>query len=260
MNLKIISLNINGLRKKIEIIDTQFTDIDILCLQETKLNNQLILNKLLKNFNEYHFIDHNAMGQKGVSMLFNPKINVKHVEEIVLNNNFGRVCLATIIHNNHEIYIINIYAHHISNIKDTKKIEQKKKFYDELIAIVNKYKNKNLIILGDFNANKNKNEECLNNTYTKPPPGFSDIEIKIYNNFLEKTKLTNLYKYNGIYSFYSQRTKEKFIMFKHNKGLTVDTIMINSSFSTLIKKYHFEIFNKYYQLSDHLPLYLEIIF
>ena len=162
--------------------------------------------------------------------------------------------------NNIDIYIINLYAQHISNIKDTKKIHIKQLFYDSLIDYVNHFKNKNLFILGDFNANKNRDQEFICPTYHKPPPGFNDIEMKIYNNFLNKTKLINLYKFNGIYSYYSQRTKEKYLMFKHNKGLTVDSIMLNHTFFKHLNTSSFDILKNFYQLSDHLPLLLCIIF
>ena len=73
MELKIISLNINGIRNKVDYIDTYFTDIDILCIQESKLNHKLASSKLFKNFIDYHFIDNKLPGQKGISFLFNNK-------------------------------------------------------------------------------------------------------------------------------------------------------------------------------------------
>jgi exodeoxyribonuclease III len=258
MNLKIISLNINGLRHKAEFIEKHFKNIDIICLQESKLNNLLIKQKLFKNFNEYHFIDPHTLGQYGVSILYNHKIILKHLNEIIINDNFGRIALMEFIFNNHNITLINIYAHHISDITNSYKIKQKIAFYKKLITLVNKYKHTNLIILGDFNANKDKTNDFICNTYKNTPPGFFDIELKIYNQFLDKTNLINLYNFTGTYSYYSQRTRQKYIMFKHNKGLTVDAIMINNKFKNIIKKYHFEILKKFYTLSDHLPLYLEV--
>jgi exonuclease III len=182
------------------------------------------------------------------------------VEEVVLNNNYGRMCIANIVINNKDVYIVNLYAQHISNIKDTKKIHIKQHFYESLTDLINSFNNKNLIILGDFNANKSREKEFICPTYKKPPPGFYDIEMKIYNTFLENTKLINLYKFNGIYSYYSQRTKEKYIMFKHNKGLTVDSIMINNKLFNILNNTFFEILKKFYILSDHLPLYANLVF
>ena len=137
-----------------------------------------------------------------------------------------------------------------------------KKLYQIKQKYVNNFKNKYLIILGDFNANKNRELEYICTSYKKqhPPPGFNDIEIKIYNNFLNNTKLINLYQFNGIYSYYSQRTKEKYIMFKHNKGLTVDSIMINHKLFKYLNTYSFDILKNFYQLSDHLPLLLILNF
>ena len=260
MNLKIISLNINGLRHKSEYIDKYFKNIDIICLQENKLNNILVKQKLFKNFNEYHFIDPYTQGQYGVSILYNNKIILKFINEIVINNNYGRVAIMEFEYNKYNIIIINIYAHHISDINNKNRIKEKINFYKKLINLVNKFKNKNLILLGDFNANKDKSLENICPSYKITPPGFYDIELNIYNKFLAKTNLINLYKYNGVYSYYSQRTRQKYIMFKHNKGLTVDAIMVNNKFKNIIIKYHFEILNKYYTLSDHLPLYLELQF
>jgi hypothetical protein len=264
MNIKIISLNINGIRQKTQLIDDKFIDYDILCIQESKLNEKIVKINLFKNFTDFHFIDINKQGQKGVSFLFNnnsinnKKFSIKSVNEIVLNNNLGRICICNILFNNYDIFIINLYAQHISNIKDIEKINNKKKFYLELSQLINTYKNKHLIVLGDFNANKNRSEEFIYKNHTKIPPGFNDIEMIIYNDFLNKTKLQNLYTYYGIYSFYSQRTKEKYIMFKHNKGLTVDAIMINNHISKIIKNYKFNILDKFYTLSDHLPLLITL--
>ena len=160
-------------------------------------------------------------------------------------------------------YRVNIYLFSLSffdNDERIKIIKEKINFYKELVILVNKFKHKNLILLGDFNANRDKTIENICPSYKTTPPGFYDIELQIYNQFLIKTNLINLYKYNGIYSYYSQRTRQKYVMFKHNKGLTVDAIMINNKFKHIIKKYHFEILKKYYTLSDHLPLYLELQF
>ena len=85
---------------------------------------------------------------------------------------------------------------------------------------------------------------------------FTFDESLIINN----TKLINLYQFNGIYSYYSQRTKEKYIMFKHNKGLTVDSIMINHKLFKYLNTYSFDILKNFYQLSDHLPLLLILNF
>ena len=260
MNLKIISLNINGLRYKADYIDKYFKHIDIICLQENKLNNILVKHKFFKNFNEYHFNDPNTQGQYGVSILYNNKIILKFINEIVINNNYGRAAIIEFEYNNQNITIINIYAQHISDITNKDKIKLKINFYKKLITIIHQLKHQNLIVLGDFNANKNKTIEYMAPSYKITPPGFYDIELYIYNQFLTKTNLINLYKYNGIYTYYSQRTRQKYIMFKHNKGLTVDAIMINNKFKHIIKKYHFEILKKYYTLSDHLPLYLELQF
>jgi exodeoxyribonuclease III len=267
-DFKIISLNINGLRQKIDFIDENFIHIDVLCIQESKLNHHLANTKLFKNFTDFHITDSTLPGQKGVSFLFNNKsiknnkIQIKNVEEIILDDNHGRLCLCNLLINNiYDIYIINIYAHHISNIKDNIKIKKKNNFYNLLTNYINhNFKNKNLIILGDFNANKSRDKEFICPSYKKPPPGFYDVEINIYKHFLNNTKLINLYEFKGIYSYYSQRTKVPFIMLKHNKGLSVDSIMINENTKQLIKKYKFEILKKYYKLSDHLPLYLKITF
>jgi exodeoxyribonuclease III len=262
MLIKIISFNINGLRNKIKDIENNFNNYDIIAIQENKLNENIIKNKLFTDFFEYHFISKELPGNFGVSFLINNKssfIKIIKIKEIILTNMSGRVCLLNIEINNINLNIINIYAPHISNVEDEIKLNNKYYFFKGLIDVINKYNDNNLILLGDFNSAPNKNIDYLYNSKITPP-GFHNEEIYIFNKFVEKTNLNNLYIFSGIYTYYSQRTRIKNIMFKHNKGLTVDSIMINNYLKKNVSNINFDILKKYYGISDHLPLLVKINF
>jgi exonuclease III len=195
-------------------------------------------------------------GQFGVSFLFNKKIIIKNIQNIIN----GRIILAKCSFDNFDFIIINIYAPHVSDIKNITKIKNKYIFFQHLTSLINSYKNYNLILAGDLNAAFNKNIDYLYQGCKSILPGFTIDEINMLNKLYNDTQLINLYKFTGTYTFYSKRTKIKNIMFDHGKGLSIDYFMINQKFKKNISSIKFDILKQYYSMSDHLPLYIKINF
>lgn len=151
--IKILSWNVNGLRavyKKgfLNWIESEVPDI--LCLQETKANEQQLPDEL-KNVNGYHsfFSSAEKKGYSGVAIY--SKIKPKSIERgfgIKRFDNEGRILIAEY----EDFILMNIY---FPNGKaSTERLKYKMEFYDAFLQYANNLKNNGhkIIICGDVNT------------------------------------------------------------------------------------------------------------
>ena len=161
--MKIITLNINGLKKQHSLLIQYIlkNDIDICCIQEVLCkNNESIFNKIEKETKGIFYVNSN-FSQHGTAILIRGKLldsNIKHIDiqENIFNNRLVHIQIKT----EEIINIFNIYA--------PIEIIPKTEFYLKLNTYLNNYFHDINILLADFNyVSDNKDRNHTLNYYDK---------------------------------------------------------------------------------------------
>ncbi len=148
--MKIISWNVNGLRavhKKGFLSWLKKSNADIVCLQETKLQEEQIPKELVNppGYQSY-FSFAKKKGYSGVAIYTKKKpISVKNKIGFKKFDDEGRVLEIKYP----KFVLVNLYIPHGS--RDKSKLTYKLKSYDILLKYIKKYGDQNLILIGDFN-------------------------------------------------------------------------------------------------------------
>jgi len=148
--MKITTWNVNGIRaahKKGFLRWLKKDKSDIVCLQEIKAKKNQLPKKIL-NLKQYEIIvcDANRPGYAGTMVL--TKNRPKPIKEKINYKKFnkeGRIVALNYVN----FTLINLYMPH--GARDKSKLGHKLKSYEELFLFINKLKNKNIILAGDFN-------------------------------------------------------------------------------------------------------------
>lgn len=264
--MKFVSFNINGLRSKIPYIENTFGNVDIIFIQEAKLSPKLSF-PLFKKFYEYHGMS-DRPGRKGVTILINKNtdLEVLNFKQEIFKDEDGRILVMNIKKNNKVHCLINVYIFHVNDVKNQELLKRKVEYVNWFINLIKKYirENENIIVAGDSNMSRSITPYDIYKTHRNPSiqPGFSPTELKLFKkfSFTVKGKLVDvqlLFAPKKIqYSFFSQRTTISNIMFKHHNGMTVDHIHISKHLYKYVK--NFKMDYKFYGISDHVPLIMDI--
>ena len=153
--MKILSWNVNGIRA---VYRNNFlkwfkkVNADIICLQEIKAQKEQIPADLF-NLKNYHFYYNQAVkkGYSGVAVFTKQKpIRVDYKLGLERFDNEGRILKLTYP----DFILINLYLPHGGRGKEN--LDYKLECYTKLIGFLNKNKNKNIILVGDFNIAHNE--------------------------------------------------------------------------------------------------------
>ena len=181
--MKIATININGLdsRKNTLIQYMNQNNLDIYCLQETHKISLQNFNYIEKNTNTLGFISTASKVEndyRGVAVLIRRvlqqfKIQNLNIDIPSLKHRMMHISILA----EEEINSINIYA-------PAKNIE-KSNFYEDVKKYLTKIKNKQIILLGDFNYVENINDKVLGFDYAdkKVNKIFSPKEINLIDTF-----------------------------------------------------------------------------
>lgn len=269
--VKILTHNINGIRailKKDNIIDNiskkdntylnyiKKENPDIICWNELKICNDKYNKEFGELLPEYPYkclnLSTEKKGYAGVSIF-------SKIKPILSCNNFddnssGRYSMMEF----DKFVIICIY---IMNSGDKlknldKRNEWDKLFLDKIKKIQKKYKNKEIIITGDFNVINRTIDTHNYDLHKNKLAGVSEVEMNNFHTLLKETKLVDVWlELNDItniqYSYYTYRFQAR----KYKKGMRIDYFLLNKKSLKKIK--NIEIKNDIYG-SDHLVLLLEI--
>tara|TARA_R110000868_G_scaffold379035_1_gene644698 strand:+ start:55 stop:819 length:765 start_codon:yes stop_codon:yes gene_type:complete len=252
--MNIISWNVNGLRaivKKNFFEDLKIMDPDILCIQETKAQDEDV-NKTLSQLSNYNIYVNSAerKGYSGTSILSKTKpisiVNDMGIEE---NDQEGRVICAEY----QGFYLVNVYVPNSG--QQLERLDYRKKWdADFLNYLKNLEKKKPVIIAGDFNVAHQpmdlKNDKA---NYNKTA-GYTQIEIDGMDNFLKSGFIDTFRKFhpNKVeYTYWSYRFKAR----ERNTGWRIDYFLISKGIIDKVKTIH--ILSDYYG-SDHCPIGLDI--
>lgn len=254
--MKIISWNVNGIRaiqNKDFINSVSSINPDILCLQETKAQNNEV-EKALLPFKDFHIYSNSAekKGYSGISIL--SKIEpLKIVNDLGIDehDNEGRIICTEYP----AFYLVNVYVPNSGQKLD--RLSYRKIWdADFLKYLKHLEKSKPVIACGDFNvAHKPidlKNDKA---NYNKTS-GYTQIEIDGMTNFLE-AGFVDAFRYlhpNDVaYTYWSYRFNSR----AKNTGWRIDYFLVSKSIVDKIKSVN--ILSEYLG-SDHCPISLEIDF
>ncbi|AWD32390.1 Exodeoxyribonuclease III [Candidatus Kinetoplastibacterium sorsogonicusi] len=255
----IATWNVNSLNVRLnQVCDFLLKqNIDILCLQEIKLQNNNFPIKDINNIG-YRAYWNGQKKYNGVAILSRyPCFNI--IDK--LNNSIDeekRFLALDVFINLKKLRIINIYCPNGQNIK-SQKFEYKVAWFKTLINHLHyelKF-NKNLILAGDYNIAPNQTDiydfKLLKNKIL-----CSDKEIKIFKNILD-------IGLNDTYELFAPLDKNftwwdyRFNSFKRNLGARIDHILISDNIKKFCNSYIIDnnIRNNH-RPSDHAPVIIKL--
>lgn len=248
--MKILSWNVNGLNaclKKGFLAKIKEHRPDFICLQETKLNEEI---PLAIPYNKYwHCSTKKGYSGTAVFSRYNP-VSVSYgigVEEIDIE---GRVITLEFKH----FYLVNVYVP--NSQANLKRFDYRAKFdiaFKDYISSLQE--NKPVVLCGDFNvAHTDIDIYPENEINDKLSSGFQTQERSNFSSLLE-LGLADVFRYSNPdkieYSWWSNRLNKRF----KNKGWRIDYFLISQQLTKYI--IHFKHLTDIYG-SDHCPLLLDI--
>lgn len=251
--MKFISYNVNGLRSAFNKGLKDFIDkekADILFIEEIKL--PINFKDELLNIKGYKYCINysNKNGYSGVIFYYKKEpINIINKIGYDRFDNEGRFLLLE-----YETYIlIGVYMPHGGRYKEN--LDYKLESYNRLFDILNKYKNKRIILLGDFNIAHTFDdvERAKNNTnnimFTEEER--KEIDKIISYNLIDSFRVFN--KGKGYYTWFPYAFNAK----ERNLGWRIDYIFISKDILNKLKKSYILKETSY---SDHCPIisYIDI--
>ncbi|QIK16781.1 exodeoxyribonuclease III [Blattabacterium sp. DPU] len=252
--MKIISLNINGIRSGIRKGLSNWIEIhhpDILCLQEIKAFPEQINTKIFDSlgYNHYWFSS-KKKGYSGVGILCKKKpIHIEYGIGLNSIDEEGRVLRL-------DLKNFSIMSLYIPSGNDMmKRLNFKFFFMKNFMSHIKKIKNKlnNLIICGDYNICHHE-IDIYNPIQNQKLSGFLPEERKWMTHFLNLgfiDSFRNFIQEAHHYSWWNYRYNAR----KNNKGWRIDYAMVSDSLKKEIKDAYLMPEVKY---SDHCPVVLEI--
>ena len=248
-----MSWNVNGLRA---VIKKDFFKIleeenpDILCLQETKMQEQDIDFLLFDKYNDYHYYRSSAEKKgyagTGIFTKIEPKnvtygINGKYCDE-------GRIITLEF----DKFYLINSYTP--NSQEALKRLDYRLEFEDALRNYMLELdKTKPVILCGDLNVAHNE-IDIKNPASNHFNPGFSDEERNAFTTLLNAGFIDSYREFNPEtvkYSWWSYRFSAR----EKNVGWRLDYFVTSKSLKETIT--HTEIRNDIFG-SDHCPVEIEL--
>ena len=249
--MRLISWNVNGLRA---VMGKGFLDIfndldaDILCLQETKLQEGQIEMNLPGYYQYWNYADKKGYSGTAIFTKREP-ISAAYGIGIDEHDHEGRVITLEF----DDFYMVTVYTPNSQD--ELKRLDYRMKWEDDFRAYLLKLNEKKpVIVTGDMNV-AHKEIDLKNPKTNRKNAGFTDDErgkmtLLLDGGFID----TFRYFYpdtEGIYSWWSYRFKAR----EKNAGWRIDYFLASADMESRLKdaKIHTEVFG-----SDHCPVELEI--
>lgn len=252
--MKIISWNVNGLRaviKKGFFDNLKEMDPDILCIQETKAQDQEVL-KALSQQTDYNIYVNSAdkKGYSGTAILSKTKpIVVNNGIGISEYDNEGRVICAEF----DKFYLVNHYAPNSG--QKLVRLDYREQWSMAFLKYLQKLQaRKPIIVTGDFNVAHRPIDLKNDKTNYNKTAGYTQIEIDAMQNTLDTgliDSFRHLHPDEIAYTYWSYRFKAR----ERNTGWRIDYFLISESLVENLTSS--EILSDIYG-SDHCPISLEI--
>ncbi|MDR0428546.1 MAG: exodeoxyribonuclease III [Puniceicoccales bacterium] len=256
VSIKIITWNVNGLRSILQkTFDdlVQWEDPDILCLQETKVNHDIIPDV---GFPQYAFRSYNCADRRGYAgtAMFEKSLprsmDERTYVETLVSSHEGRVQVADF----HYFYLLNVYIP--NSQRELQRLPLRHHHWDKIFGeyLQNLAEKKPLIVCGDFNVahqpiDLKRPEENRGNA------GFTDEERNGFSAILEKGFVDAFRHFypqrEDAYSWWSYRANAR----ARNIGWRIDYFLVSPQIIPALKRC--EILS-HVGGSDHAPVLLEM--
>ena len=253
--MKILSWNVNGIRavaKKNFFTDFNALSPDVLCLQETKAQDNQV-QETLEPISGYHIFSNSAekKGYSGTAIISKTKpLSVSKDIGITDYDNEGRVlCLEY-----EKFYLVNVYVPNSGS--DLKRLDYRQNWDTAFFNYLkNLEKTKPVIVCGDFNvAHKEIDLARPKPNYNKSA-GFMQEEIDGMDRYTQGGLLDTFRHFHpdekDKYSWWSYRAGAR----SKNVGWRIDYFLVSESFISEVKDAY--ILNQIMG-SDHCPVAIEI--
>ena len=259
--MRIATWNINSVRLRIAHVlrFVKEQNIDVMCLQETKTENEYFPISEFIAAGMKHCYFRGEKSYNGVAIL--SKLPIK-------NNSFELWCdlndsrhVSVILENNLKIH--NFYVPAGGDIPDVKlneKFNHKINFVKEMIKYFNDNKNKNSVLVGDLNIAPHEHDvwshKQLLNVVSHTP-----METELLIKFINDSKWVDVgrkffSKDEKLYSWWSYRNRD---WKKSNRGRRLDHIMVSKDLDSTLKSFlSCKEIRDWEKPSDHVPLILEL--
>lgn len=251
---RIISFNVNGVRavlKKDFIRDVIQMQPDILCLQETKAQNDQV-QEALKDFDSYHIYSNSAIkkGYSGTAILTKIKpLNVEKDMGVEEHDQEGRVIAAEF----DDYFLVNVYVPNAGS--ELKRLDYRTTWdQDFLNYIKNLEKSKPVVVCGDFNVAHREIDLARPKANYNKHAGFTQKEIDGMDAYINSGLVDTfrlLHPEEIKYSWWSYRGGAR----DRNVGWRIDYFLVSESMKNRVKKA--EILNEI-KGSDHCPVLVEL--
>lgn len=253
--MRIVSFNVNGIRailKKSFVEDVAVMNPDILCLQETKAQDDQVAEALAKDFSDYHIFSNSAVkkGYSGTAILSKTKpLSVDYDLKIEEHDQEGRVICAEF----ESFFVVTVYVPNSKN--DLSRLDDRQNWDAALLNYLKeKEKLKPVILCGDMNVAHKEIDLARPKVNYNKSAGFTQEEINGMDNFT-KNGFTDtfraLHPEKVKYSWWSYRGGAR----DRNVGWRIDYFLVSDSLMPKVKKA--QILNEIHG-SDHCPVALEL--
>lgn len=252
--MKIISFNVNGIRailKKNFATDIQNIDPDILCLQETKAQDDQV-REALKGFNDYKIYSNSAVkkGYSGTAILTKKEpLEVTYDIGKEQHDQEGRVITAEF----ENFFLITVYVPNSGS--ELKRLDYRQEWDAAFLHFLKeKGKIKPLVVCGDLNVAHTAIDLARPKQNYNKAAGFMQEEVDglqayIDYGLIDTFRLMNPEKIK--YSWWSYRGGAR----DRNVGWRIDYFLVSEKLNDKIKSA--EILNDVHG-SDHCPVILEV--
>ncbi|MBK8668512.1 MAG: exodeoxyribonuclease III [Saprospiraceae bacterium] len=235
--MKLISWNVNGIRAVAgKDFFRQFAEIDadIFCLQETKAQDDQVMQTLQPLIDQNYHINSNSADKKGYSgvCIISKKEPIAIFKDIGMADHDmeGRVITAEF----DTFYLVNVY---VPNSGDGLKRLEYRAAWDEVFSsfLANLRQKKNVIVTGDFNVAHQAIDLARPKENYNKTSGYTQVEIDGMNKILSKG-FTDSFRFihpeKIQYSFWSVRFGAR----PKNLGWRIDYFLVDERWRHLIQE------------------------
>jgi exodeoxyribonuclease III len=252
--MKLISWNVNGIRAVIKNGFAGSLEVmkpDVLCLQETKAQDDQVL-EALQDISGYHIYANSAnkKGYSGTAILAKTEpLSVTKGIGIPEHDQEGRVLTAEF----KDYFLVNTYVPNSQN--GLKRLPYRQQWDHDMLAYLRRLEAKKPVLwCGDLNVAHKPIDLTHDKSNYNKTAGYTQQEIDGMDNY-HKSGFVDAFRYfypeEEKYSWWSYRMKAR----EKNVGWRIDCFLISASFMSKIKNAF--ILNEIYG-SDHCPVGVEL--
>jgi len=252
--VRLVSWNVNGIRavmKKDFMASLQSMQTDVLCLQETKAQDDQVA-EALRELEDYHLYSNSAekKGYSGTAILTRGKpVSIQYDMNIPEHDNEGRMIAAEF----ESFYLVTVYTPNSGS--ELKRLEYRQQWdADFLLYLKQLEAKKPIIVCGDLNVAHHDIDLARPKPNYNKSAGYTQTEIDGMDNYLAADLIDTFRDQNPDtvkYSWWSYRAGAR----AKNVGWRIDYFLASSSLKNRIL--NVDILNDIMG-SDHCPVLLDL--